>query len=225
MEKPYKIVKLDSPQEIERLDNLLTLLFGNLQEIRHRVSSTTPVASQLKEGEIMFLDDGSGGRQLYAKIKNTLFRLPKISTDGTFAANSDNLLPTEKAIKTYADGLTHFYNRGDPSGWDYSETGSKAVIDTDGSWHELNLSSIVPAGAKAVLMCLYVEDDAVDSFIYFGRLGNSNRINLSRVHTQVANQGITADVIVPCDSDRKIEYYGKNVAFVYIQICVKGWFK
>lgn len=29
----------------------------------------------------------------------------KLSTDGTLASNSDNLVPTQKAVKTYADGL------------------------------------------------------------------------------------------------------------------------
>lgn len=62
------------------------------------------------------------------------------STDGTFAANSDALLPTQKAAKTYADtkmgglsssGLDNFVSFADLTGKAPKDSGAK--LDTDGT--------------------------------------------------------------------------------------------
>lgn len=219
MEKPYKIVKLDSPKDIELLDNLLVLLFSKLQEIRHRVSTTTPVASQLQEGEIIFLDDGVGDRQLYAKIKDTLFRLPKITTDGVLAGNSDKAIPTEKAVKTYVDAKGYFRRDPEPTDWEY-EVGD---LTTDATWNDLDLSSIVPAGARAVHLLVQIADGVADSHLAFRCNGNSGIYEIALLRTQVANIVNDADLIVKCDGDRKIQYEGSNLTFSMIQIVVKGW--
>lgn len=148
MQKPYKIVQLNNPQGIERLDNLLTILFRNLSE----------------------------------KI---------------------------------------FYDRGDPATLDFDETD----LTTDETWRDLDLSSIVPNGARAVVLHVSIVDDAADSYLIFRKNGNSNEWNRSRIRTQVANIAFGTDLIVPCDSNRVIEYFGKNLTFTTIIIVVKGWFK
>jgi len=230
MEKPYKINKLENAQDIERLDNLLTILFANMQTIKHRVSDTTPVVEQLREGEILFLDDGSGNRQLYAKIKNTLYRVPKVSTDGTLANNSDNLFPTEKAVKTYVDGIDKFTERTGATDYDYHETGDKSVIDTDGDTHDLDLGSgglgVVPTTATAVLLRVTVQDDVENSYIRFFKKGSSDTgYNIAEAVTQVGSVPITYDLTVPCDSSGRISYIGENLAFQNIWIVVRGWWQ
>ena len=121
-----------------------------------------------------------------------------------------------------------YFDRGDPSSVDYNETGSKAVIDTDGDWHALTLRSkisTIPIDIVAVLLRVSMTDDAVGSTLYFRKNGNSNAINVATVSTQVANEAIYADVVVACDDTQTIEYKGDNLAFTDISITIAGWWK
>lgn len=240
MEKPYNIKELKTEKDIRLLDNLLTLLFSNLQEIGHRVSTTTPVAEQLKEGEIIFLDDGSGDRQLYAKIKNTLFRLPKITIDGALAGNSDNATPTEKAVKTYADAVesasngytdivvvaaTKFTDRSNATAFDFNQTN----LTMDGNWktgaNALDFSSVVPAGATGIALRVSIRDSSVGVSLWFRTAGNTDVLyNVSEIRTRVANQYQPQDLFIPLPSSRKLDYKADS-AIDEVVICVKGWFK
>jgi len=112
-----------------------------------------------------------------------------------------------------------FHDRGDPGAYD------KDDFTTDGDWHDWDLSAIVPAGAKAVLLRIMLQDDAVASWLQFRENGNSNAYNYIIVRTQVANVVIDADAICSCDSDRVIEYRGADLAFTSTRVIVKGWWK
>jgi len=116
-----------------------------------------------------------------------------------------------------------YVDRGDPSEHDFAETGSKAVLNTDGNWHDLDLSSIVPAGATTVNLRLDVQDDQNGSWIQLRKKGNSYDINVAVLSSQVANIKNYGDVVVSCNADRVIEYQSVNVAFTVIRITVKGW--
>ena len=112
-----------------------------------------------------------------------------------------------------------FQDRGDPANNDFDEND----LTTDGTWNDLDLSSIVSAGAKVVLLSVQISDDAVSSKLSFRKNGNSNVANISIIRTQVANVVRSTDLVVPCDSNRVIEYNGDNLAFAAILITVKGW--
>lgn len=114
----------------------------------------------------------------------------------------------------------HYVDRGDPSDWDFEETD----LTTDETWNELDCSSVVPAGAVAIIFCGYISDDAAGSYLLFRKNGNTNSYNKGSVTAAVANQGFDFQVIVGCDADRKVQYYGKNVTFTAIKICIAGWF-
>ncbi len=116
---------------------------------------------------------------------------------------------------------TIYHDRGDPSGYDF-ET---AAITTDGTWNDLDLSSVVPAGAKAVALVVFISDNLVNQQLRFRKNGNSNERNVSSIVTQVAAQRVWGDIIVACDLNRVIEYNGTNTAFAEIFIVVKGWWK
>ena len=153
----------------------------------------------------------------------------EFSTDGTMAGDSDDAVPTEKAVKTYADtelsGAEKFTDRGDPASYDFAV----GDLTTDGTWKTagsgLDLSGIVDAGATAVLLRVHVIDDALGSTIEFRKSGSSNAINISMVEPPVVNVSLYADLIVPLASDRIVEYKGANVTFTTINIAVKGWWK
>lgn len=110
-------------------------------------------------------------------------------------------------------------NRGDPSAVDFTQ----AVLTTDNTWRDLDLSNIIPQGTKAVLLYVKLTDDAAGSELSFRKNGNYNAINISTVATQVVNISVYADVFVFCDTNRKIEYKGSNLAFTAISISIKGW--
>lgn len=114
-----------------------------------------------------------------------------------------------------------FTDRGDPADWDYTQ----ADLTTDGTWRDLDLSSIVPDGAKAVLLYVELLDDSVGAHIRFRKNGNSNSINISRVRTQITNLFIDQDLVIPCDANRIIEYNTSPIVFTTIRITVKGWWK
>lgn len=116
---------------------------------------------------------------------------------------------------------SHFVDRGDPSVVDFDETD----LTTDGiaTWRDLDLSSIIPIEAYAVLLHVRVLDDAAGSTIRFRKNGNSNVINTFRLRTQVADVNIETQGIVSVDTSRIIEYAGSAVTFTAIDITVCGW--
>lgn len=116
-------------------------------------------------------------------------------------------------------GLTVFVERGDPAAHDVE----LAALTTDGTWRDLDLSSIAPAGAVAVLLRVRVRDDAAGSELMLRENGNSNGINVAIVNTQVANVTAYADVWVALDSNRVVEYWATNTTWTSIYINVCGW--
>lgn len=112
-----------------------------------------------------------------------------------------------------------FFDRGDPASDDWTQ----ADLTTDATWRDLDLSAIVPAGAKAVLFSVGVKDGVVDSDLRFRKNGNTDIYNRAIVRTLVANVYTMQDIVVACDTDRIIEYNGDNLTFTNINIVVKGW--
>lgn len=139
--------------------------------------------------------------------------------------NEDNLSGTidlsGKIVKLPIYTVSGYYkDRGDPSNVDFTLTD----LTTDGAWHDLDLSGIVPPKAKTVKLFVVIRDDAVSSYIQFRKNGNTNVFNRTIVRTQVVNEYNDAEITVSCDSNRIIEYQARNTTFTNISITVKGWF-
>lgn len=117
-------------------------------------------------------------------------------------------------------GRINYVDRGDPSAADYLV----ADLTTDGAFHDLDLSSIVPAGAKAVRFSIVLIDDLVAAVVLLRQKGNTNIYNIDRTGIQVANQAIVASPIVSCSTARIVEYLTTNTTFTYIGITIRGWF-
>ena len=112
----------------------------------------------------------------------------------------------------------NFVDRGDPAAHDFSS------FTTDGAWHDLDLSSILPAGTFAVLLYVKILDDAAGSYFAVRKNGNSNEINTGIARTQVANIINEAQMTVFVDSGRIVEYKASNLTFTSIDVSVLGWF-
>lgn len=112
-----------------------------------------------------------------------------------------------------------YVDRGDPAAWDFAV----ANFTTDGTWRDLDLSSIVPAGAVLVHYRMNLQDDLVASEVAYRKNGNSNGFNATGTRIQVANQVMVVDGFVACDSGRIIEYWATNTTFSVINFSVRGW--
>jgi len=112
-----------------------------------------------------------------------------------------------------------FVDRGDPAAYDYDKTD----LTIDGAWHDLDLSAIVPAKAKAVFLLGHVEGAAVDWAIIFRKNGNGNEIVHSGMETLRAGVERHRSSICAIDDDRIIEYKADNENWTSLNLVVKGW--
>lgn len=93
---------------------------------------------------------------------------------------------------------------------------------TDANWRDLDLSGIIGAVSKLVLLRVAVNEAVGNKAFYVRKNGNANTINVGTVNTQLANRWIYSDVWVMSDSDGVIEYKGSNATFAYIYVSVGG---
>jgi len=112
-----------------------------------------------------------------------------------------------------------YVNRGDPAAYDFA----KEDLTIDGGWHDLDLSSIVPVSAKAVLLVGHVMGNAVDWEIMFRKKGNTNEINHGGMETLRANIERCRMMIVAIGSDQTIQYKADNQAWATLDLAVRGW--
>ena len=117
-------------------------------------------------------------------------------------------------------GRHQYVDRGDPSNYDWVRTD----LTTDGTWNDLDLSSIVPAGTVAVSINLIVTHVQTNMAVALRKKGNTNDINVLTAQTRVSMLSTRADGIVPCDANRFVQYNGTNTTFIAITILVRGWF-
>jgi len=112
-----------------------------------------------------------------------------------------------------------YVDRGDPATQDYAA----GDLTKDGAWHDLDLSAIVPAGAKAVLFSARLRNTGTTKWLQLRKNGNANSWNVAIALTQVAVLYYDADLVVPVDTDRKINYATSSTGWIDIRLTVKGW--
>ncbi|GEM_PF-5851327 len=108
--------------------------------------------------------------------------------------------------------------RGDPSSMDKTQ----ADLTMDAAWHDLDLSAIVGAGEKMVVLFVSAQDNTVGAYLQFRKNGQSNANNIGGLSIIVANQYHYATIIIFCDSSGVIEYKVSET-FSNINIGVVGW--
>lgn len=115
---------------------------------------------------------------------------------------------------------TLYVDRGDPDAYD------KTVgnFTTDGNWHDLDLSAIVPATAFAVHIKVTLDDEGVASNITIKKKGNTNYHNAFSLSTQVTGVPIMGEGVVACNGNQELEYSASNLTFDVLNFIVKGWF-
>lgn len=112
-----------------------------------------------------------------------------------------------------------FIDRGDPAAYDYA----KEDLTIDGAWHDMDLSGIVSAKAKAVFIIGHLQGAAVDWKISFRKNGNVNEVAHGGMETLRAGIERHRSSIVALDDDRKIEYKVDDENWDILDLAVKGW--
>ena len=123
-----------------------------------------------------------------------------------------------EAATPTAPAPVSYYDRGDPSSWDFS----KADFSTDGQWHVLDLSSIVPMGTTLVHLKIKAQIAYNNSIIAFCKNGSINKLNGTTLMIRHGNNEYYEEVWVACDTDRKIEYWMSNRTWVILDMLVRG---
>lgn len=94
---------------------------------------------------------------------------------------------------------------------------------TDGGTYQLDMSSIVPAGAKAIALIIDITDDAAGSYFALRKNGQANWYNRFVIRTQVAGISNDLNAVLSCASDRIFEYFTANEIYIWIRLAIMGW--
>jgi len=136
------------------------------------------------------------------------------------AGTSSQFLKGDKSLDSSVYLTTGYVDRGSVSSADFTQAG----LTADGNYHDLDLSSIVPAGAKAVLLQIQHTNTSIGNSIIISPKGYATGSvgNRSYINTLVANLTIGLDVISRLDSNR-ITTYRFTTTGNTTNIVVKGW--
>lgn len=115
----------------------------------------------------------------------------------------------------------NFVNRGDPSAADFVLSG----LTTDGTWRNLDLSSILPVGVLAIILKVIINAASQGRDFSFRKDGNVNSINAGIVGIQVSSVSFFAIVIVAVPPSRIIEYKATNATWAFVNLTVMGWWR
>jgi hypothetical protein len=124
----------------------------------------------------------------------------------------------DTSLSTIESGYVNYVDRGDPSTADVTS----ASLTLDGTWKTvspIDLSSIVTAGAKSVLIEVGLSNAAAATYLAFRKPGNTYYNGW--IYTQVAGVACYTQLIIPLTSTRTLEYQGS--AGSTISIFVRGW--
>jgi len=126
---------------------------------------------------------------------------------------------TDEVDCTGLAGRDRFVDRGDPTAVDWN----RDSLSANDTWAELDLSSIVPAGATLVLLRVSIYPTGVGKELRFRKNGNANAINFTRVAGLVATELHSQDMFVKTDSNRVVEYFKSADGFNALSVTVGGW--
>lgn len=117
-------------------------------------------------------------------------------------------------------GIFQMYvDRGDPAAYDFA----KEALVIDGAWHDLDLSTIVPKTARAVLLKTRLKSANPGDRVRYRRDGNTNEINTCSCEALRANITQRRMSVVAITSAQVIEYNADDIAWAELDISVRGW--
>ncbi|GAI54072.1 unnamed protein product [marine sediment metagenome] len=124
-----------------------------------------------------------------------------------------------EAMEAWFADYGGYHDRGPSVGNDFTE----ADLTQDGNWNELDLSAIVPAGAKAVNLHSTAIDPNIGKAIYMRPAGDTTIIGTCTLRNQVANVSIGFYVPMSLSTGRKIEYKSAAPGYAGVTMKIRGW--
>jgi hypothetical protein len=94
---------------------------------------------------------------------------------------------------------------------------------TDGGTYQLDMSSIIPTGAKAVAFTLDILSSTVGHYFQMRKNGQSNWYNRIVLRTQAINTDNDSNAAIGCSSNRIFDYSSLNAEYTLIGIGIIGW--
>lgn len=125
------------------------------------------------------------------------------------------------ATVTASYGCPHrcFIDRGDPANPDFLI----GDLTDDFAWRDLDLSGIIPAGAKGVTLGCIIANSVINKNLMIRKNGNANTANAGYLNCQIANITKGGDITCPLDDNRKVEYRLTAGTWLFVSITVKEW--
>jgi len=112
-----------------------------------------------------------------------------------------------------------FIDRGDPRFADWGE----GDFTHDNAWHDLDLSGIVPVGAKCVLIRVWASSFWITSYFDLRMKGNSWNQNSSVAQMQVSGQTYCKDMTCALNGQQVIQYRSNSPGWNFLNTTVRGW--
>ena len=117
------------------------------------------------------------------------------------------------------------------SGMQYIDRGDLAIADfgtgsftVDGAYHDLDLSSIIPAGTVLALASVLLKNSSAGKQITFRQKGFTNEVNISRRYSFLAAVAQGYDLWLRPDVNGIIEYKVQDSGiWNTISLSVRGW--
>ena len=112
-----------------------------------------------------------------------------------------------------------FLARTNSADYDYTE----ATMTTDGAAHAFtNIANIIPVGVKAVVMKVYIKDDAISSLSIYSNAYNGTAFQ-QNIYIAVVNIANEITFVIPIGNDRIINYVASNTTFTNIFVKIVGF--
>jgi len=112
-----------------------------------------------------------------------------------------------------------YVHRGNPGAWDFT------ILDltVDNAWHDLDLSSIVPANAHSVNLITNISGTQIERNIKLRSKDVTGDHNLITLWTQVSNVKLGGCFPLAVDSNRVIQYKVNHISLDFVNLLVSGW--
>ena len=165
---------------------------------------------------------GGGGEDIYFGDVGPGF-VVNCDSDIAYSASALEIgeIKAGKFVTSYPSNGSTFVRRVAGSNYD------KVIGDfvTDGNWHTLDLSAILPAAAygKQVQLRISLLDDAAGTVVQFQKPGEANHRDAARIATQAINIETYQDIHIICSDTGTIGYNATNKTIIGIWLVVSGY--
>lgn len=133
--------------------------------------------------------------------------------------SSQTFIRTGAAAWTRLNRTLRYVDRGDGSAWDFDET---TLSTQNGTWNDVDLSSIVPpSGAGSLIKARVAINAAAQQSFSLRPKGNSNAFDAVAVASGALGLTVNGGGDLLCDSSRVIQYLTTGTAGT--DLYVRGW--